>query len=102
MAETIGCVKAANEILGDKWTPQLLRFLLNNPHLRFCQLQKLVGGINPRTLSARLADLESAGIVEKLTTSSNGRCQYRLTEKGKDLAPILHDMEHWGQRYAHS
>jgi len=57
----IGCVKAATEILGDKWTPQLLRFFLNNEVVRFCQLQDLVGGINPRTLSARLSSLEEQG-----------------------------------------
>lgn len=97
--KTIGCVKAATDILGDKWTPQLLRFFANEDSLRFCQLQDLVGGINPRTLSARLAHLETTGIIEKTTTESSTRCDYRLTEKGRALLPIIRDMERWSSAY---
>ena len=98
-AQQIGCVKAATEILGDKWTPQLLRFFINNEVVRFCQLQDLVGGINPRTLSARLAALEEQGIINKLSTNS-ARCEYILTEKGKDLLPVLRSMEAWSTYYS--
>lgn len=100
LQQKIGCVKAATDILGDKWTPQLLRFFANEETVRFCQLQDLVGGINPRTLSARLASLESGGIIEKTPTSSTARCEYRLTEKGASLLPIVRDMETWSARYA--
>lgn len=96
---TIGCVKAATDILGDKWTPQLLRFFINEQTVRFCQLQDLVGGINPRTLSARLLSLEQAHIIEKVPTVSASRCEYRLTTKGADLLPILRDMEAWSQKH---
>lgn len=96
---TIGCVKAATDILGDKWTPQLLRFFANEESMRFCQLQDLVGGINPRTLSARLASLESYEIIEKTPTSSSTRSEYRLTTKGRDLLPIIRDMEAWSTRH---
>lgn len=98
--ETIGCVKAATKILGDKWTPQLLRFFINEESVRFCQIQDLVEGINPRTLSARLDSLEQQGIIEKITPADNSRCEYRLTQKGKELRPILQDMEVWSHRYA--
>ena len=96
---TIGCVKAATEIIGDKWTPQLLRFFVNNEVVRFCQLQDLVGGINPRTLSARLVSLENHGIIQKLYADNNTRCDYTLTEKGKALLPILKDMQIWSDTY---
>jgi DNA-binding HxlR family transcriptional regulator len=99
VTEQIGCVKAATEILGDKWTPQLLRFFINNEVVRFCQLQDMVGGINPRTLSARLVDLEQHGIIQKLQQDSSSRCEYVLTSKGKDLLPILKDMESWSHKY---
>lgn len=98
--EQIGCVKAATEIIGDKWTPQLLRFFANEQCVRFCQLQEMVGSINPRTLSARLAMLEHHDIIHKTATSSEKRCEYSLTEKGKALVPILHDMEAWSQTYS--
>ncbi len=98
--ETIGCVKAATKILGDKWTPQLLRFFVNEESVRFCQIQDLVEGINPRTLSARLDTLEKEGIIEKIFPADKSRCEYKLTAKGKELAPILHDMQIWSERYA--
>jgi len=98
--ETIGCVKSATRILGDKWTPQLLRFFINEDSVRFCQIQDLVEGINPRTLSARLDGLEKEGIIEKVTTPDTTRCEYRLTQKGKELTPILRDMQSWSERYA--
>lgn len=97
--ETIGCVKAATEILGDKWTPQLLRFFVNEESVRFCQIQDLVEGINPRTLSARLDNLEHEGIIEKVFLAEKNRCEYRLTKKGQELTPILRDMEAWSHRY---
>lgn len=95
----IGCVKAATDIIGDKWTPQLLRFFANEDNLRFCQLQDLVGGINPRTLSARLAYLEQNEVIEKTPTSSAARCEYRLTPKGQELLPIIQGMETWSAHY---
>jgi DNA-binding HxlR family transcriptional regulator len=98
--DSIGCVKAATRIIGDKWTPQLLRFFINEESVRFCQIQDLVEGINPRTLSARLDALEKEGIISKVFPNDRARCEYKLTEKGRALAPILHDMEVWSERYA--
>ena len=95
----VGCVKAATKILGDKWTPQLLRYFFNEKTVRFCQLQDLVGGINPRTLSSRLSYLEETGIIQKLQTSATTRCDYALTEKGKDLLPILSAMDKWDKKH---
>jgi DNA-binding HxlR family transcriptional regulator len=98
--ESVGCVKAATEVIGDKWTPQLLRFFINEQSVRFCQLQDLADGINPRTLSARLDRLEELGIIEKTVTTSVARCEYSLTNKGHDLMPIIVDMEAWSSKYA--
>jgi DNA-binding HxlR family transcriptional regulator len=95
----LGCVQAATDILGDKWTPLLLRCFINEETVRFCQLQELAGGINPRTLSARLDSLEKAAIIRKLTATGN-RCEYQLTEKGRDLLPILRSMQDWGEKHA--
>lgn len=100
--EPIGCVKAATAVLGDKWTPLLLRHFINEDEMRFCQLQDLVGGINPRTLSARLIHLEDTGIIIKVTRNNTSHCTYRLTDKGSDLLPILKGMQAWGQKYTHS
>lgn len=100
--EQIGCLAAATDILGDKWTPHLLRYFTNEKTVRFCQLQELTGGINPRTLSARLTHLEEAGIIVRITAQTTSRCEYSLTEKGRDIMPILHDMQAWSEKYARS
>lgn len=99
-AKTVGCVDQATDILGDKWTPRLLRFFINEQSVRFCQLQDLVDGINPRTLSARLDRLEESGIIEKNPLETSSRCEYYLTEKGRDLLPILQSMENWSSKYS--
>lgn len=98
-AEKIGCVDSATEILGNKWTPQLLRYFINEESVRFCQIQDLVGGINPRTLCARLEQLEAAGIIVKHVPESGGRSEYQLTEKGRDLMPVLETMQSWSSKY---
>jgi DNA-binding HxlR family transcriptional regulator len=97
--QTIGCVDSATEILGNKWTPQLLRFFLNEESVRFCQIQDLVGGINPRTLCARLDQLEQSGVIVKQLAASGGRSEYMLTDKGRDLLPVLQSMEDWSSKY---
>lgn len=98
MTTQVGSVRAATEIMGDKWTPELLRFFLNEDTVRFCQLQDMVGGINPRTLSARLTQLEESGIITKCKTDTS-RCEYKLTIKGQDLLPVLQSMQSWSQKY---
>jgi len=94
-----GCVRAAAMILGAKWTPQLL-YAMHNGIGRFCEMQKEVGGINPRTLSARLDELERAGIVKKtIYAEMPPRVEYALTQKGADLVPILERMAEWGDKH---
>ncbi len=94
-----GCVEAATKILGDKWTPMLIRALAPGP-MRFCELQKETGGVNPRTLSARLTTLERRDIILKnVQPTSPPYAEYSLTSKGNDLLPILQSMAQWGERY---
>lgn len=95
----IGCVNSATDILGNKWTPKLLRYFLNEETVRFCQIQELVGGINPRTLCARLEELESNGIIVKESSGDGSRCVYKLTKKGQDLLPVLKSMQAWSTKY---
>jgi len=93
------CVATATAILGDKWTPLIIQALAEDPG-RFCQLQEEIGGVNPRTLSARLARLESEAVITKQPCpSTSARTQYTLTEKGRDLVPIIQSMSAWGNKY---
>lgn len=93
------CVATAAAIVGSKWTPQIIYALANGVE-RFCELQKEAGGINPRTLSARLDELAQQGIVAKRSFAEvPPRVEYTLTPKGRDLLPILECMVNWGEKY---
>lgn len=94
-----GCIAAAMEIIGNKWTALILRDLACGEK-RFCGLEKTIGKINPRTLSQRLDDLESRGIIIKKSYAEvPPRTEYTLTQKGEDLLPILKQMAAWGNKY---
>ena len=94
-----GCIAYAMEIIGIKWTALILRDLFSGPK-RFCELEKSVGSINPRTLSQRLDDLESHGIITKRSFAEvPPRTEYTLTEKGTELFPVLQQRAAWGAKY---
>jgi DNA-binding HxlR family transcriptional regulator len=96
---TKSCVARTTQIIGDKWTPLLIT-ALSGGTLRFCELQNLAGGLNPRTLSARLDNLEAEKIITKETFSSvPPKVEYTLTQKGNDLIPVLKSMAEWGEKY---
>ena len=95
----VGCIASAMQIIGNKWTALLLKELATGPK-RFCALEDGVGGINPRTLSQRLDDLEKHGIINKQSFAEvPPRTEYSLTAKGKDLIPVLRQMAAWGDKY---
>jgi DNA-binding HxlR family transcriptional regulator len=95
----IGCIASAMEIIGSKWTALILRDLAAGAS-RFGSLEKSVGNINPRTLSQRLDDLEADGIITKRTFAEvPPRTEYTLTDKGRDLIPVLEAMATWGNKY---
>lgn len=102
MEPRVGCVAAAMQIIGSKWTALILRDLASGSK-RFSQLQKSVGEISPRTLSQRLDDLEQHAIVTKTSYAEvPPRIEYRLTPKGQDLIPVLRQMAAWGDKYYES
>jgi DNA-binding HxlR family transcriptional regulator len=94
-----GCIASAMEIIGNKWTALILRDIATGIK-RFGELEKSVGNINPRTLSQRLDDLERHKIITKETNNdSPTRPEYQLTDKGRDLLPVLKQMASWGTKY---
>jgi DNA-binding HxlR family transcriptional regulator len=87
------------EIVCGKWTLLLIRDL-SEGRSRFCELERSLQGISPRTLSLRLRALEEEGIVERDTYPEvPPRVEYQLTEKGRALLPIIDDMRHYGSRW---
>ena len=67
---------------------------------RFCELERSLDGISPRTLSLRLRALEDCGVVERHTYPEvPPRVEYALTEKGRALSPLIDDMREYGSRW---
>jgi DNA-binding HxlR family transcriptional regulator len=87
------------EVVCGKWTLLLVRDLAEG-RSRFCELERSLVGISPRTLSLRLRALEDEGIVERHTFSEvPPRVEYALTEKGRALVPLIEDMRRYGERW---
>ncbi|MBJ7518162.1 MAG: helix-turn-helix transcriptional regulator [Solirubrobacteraceae bacterium] len=87
------------EIVCGKWTLLLVRDLAEG-RSRFCELERSLAGISPRTLSLRLRALEEEGIVERHTYPEvPPRVEYALTEKGLALLPIVDGMREYGERW---
>src|SRR5213083_2747716 len=92
-------VTACADILAGKWTILLVRDLADG-RSRFCELERSLEGISPRTLSLRLRALEEHGIIERRTFPEvPPRVEYSLTEKGRALVPIIEDMRSYGRRW---
>jgi DNA-binding HxlR family transcriptional regulator len=85
--------------LGERWTPLVLRELFFG-NRRFESIQAELG-VASNVLSARLATLLEEGIVERrLYSERPERYEYKLTEKGLDLQPIILAVQAWGDRHA--
>jgi DNA-binding HxlR family transcriptional regulator len=99
MAESQCPVGSCAEIISGKWTLLVIRDLAESS-CRFCELERSLEGISPRTLSLRLRALEEQGIVERHTYPEvPPRVEYALTEKGKALVPLIDDMRAYGRRW---
>lgn len=86
------------EIVGDPWTELVLREMFLGTR-RFDDLQRLTGA-SPHLLSQRLKRLESEDILVRRPYSERPlRHEYRLTEKGRDLWPIVIALKTWGDRW---
>jgi len=87
------------DIVCGKWTLLLVRELAEGCS-RFCELERSLAGISPRTLSLRLRALEEEGIVARATFPAvPPRVEYSLTEKGLALIPIIDNMREYGERW---
>ena len=89
----VGCISAAMNVIGQKWTALILRDLSSGPK-RFRDFSESLPELNPRTLSSRLDDLTEQGVIE--TCNEGG---YQLTEKGEALIPVLKAMAEWGDKW---
>ena len=90
-------IRETASLLERRWQLSILYAALTGA-LRFNEFAEAVAGISPRMLSERLRDLEGAGLVaRKVIPSSPPTVEYRLTEKGRRLAPIIEAMRDYAR-----
>lgn len=93
-------VSISLEILGDRWSLLIIRDLMVRGYRTFKEFQGSGEGIATNILSDRLRKLQAAGIIAAGVEKMDGRkVNYRLTEKGIDLAPVLLELLIWGARH---
>jgi DNA-binding HxlR family transcriptional regulator len=92
-------VARALEVIGEKWSLLIVRDLLRGPQ-RFSDLLRYLEPITPKWLTLRLRELEAAGIVAREHAAGRREVWYRLTPRGRDLAPVVGALATWGIEHA--
>jgi DNA-binding HxlR family transcriptional regulator len=88
------------EQFGDRWSLLLIRDMMVRGYRTFKEFQGSGEGISSNVLSDRLKTLEAAGILTSEPDETDGRrLNYRLTQKGIDLAPVMLELLIWGAKY---
>lgn len=93
-------VSISLERFGDRWSLLIIRDLMVRGYRTFKEFQTAGEGIATNILAGRLRRLQSAGLITAEAEETDGRrVNYRLTEKGIDLAPVMLELLIWGARH---
>ena len=98
---TIRCpINNTFQVIGKKFTVLILRNMIYLNQIRFNKLLNSIEGINAKTLSIRLKEMENDGLIRrKIYNESPIRIEYEMTEKGIALEPILEQMSAFSMKY---
>src|SRR6516162_10608922 len=92
----------ALDLVGDKWTLLIVRDLAAGPR-RFVELQRVLPGISTEQLRSRLNRMVADGMLtRKRYREVPPRVDYELTERARELMPILGELARWGYEWAWS
>jgi len=93
-------VELAVDVVGGKWRPVILAHLKEGVH-RYGELRRRLPQISEKMLVQRLRELEAAGLVAREDRGGNPpHVEYRLTDEGRSLAPVLQALYDWGSARA--
>jgi len=88
------------DIIGGKWKPLILFYIGMEPMIRYGELRRSIPNINERMLTRQLRELEKDNLVHReVYREVPPRVEYSLTETGKTIMPILHNLHVWGEDY---
>lgn len=91
--------ESAFELIGKRWTGLIIRVLLSGPK-RFKDMTEIITNVSSKVLTERLKELETAGIVSRVVYPEMPvRIEYCLSEKGKDLLPVLDELQKWADKW---
>ena len=91
-------ISCSLDVLGDRWTLLVLRDLLDGKR-RFSEFERSPEGIPTNILSERLRRLVAAGLATRERNDATGRPEYRITDTGRELRPVLLALADWGSRH---
>lgn len=98
-AQDICPVARTAQIVSGKWTLLIIRDLATGTK-RFSELERLLRGISPKTLSERLSTLEAEGVLRRqMYAEVPPKVEYSLTEKGQALVAVIESMRVFGKRW---
>ena len=93
-------VTATMQVLGGKWKAILINAIYHTSPARFGELKRSVKGITQSMLTQQLRELEDDGLISrKIYAEIPPRVEYKLTELGLTLSPIMQSMAKWGEEY---
>lgn len=87
--------EAAVGLIGKRWTGLIIEVLLQKPQ-RFSEIAQAIPLVSDRMLAERLKELETENIVDRhVYPDTPVRVEYSLTNKGRDLAPVMQALHNW-------
>ncbi len=97
----LGCpVQNTLQFIAGKWKSVILYHVFKNDVLRFSELQAKLPYVSKRMLAKQLSELEEDGILAKqIYPVIPVKTEYRVTELGSSLYPVIKAMEIWGINY---
>ncbi|TMC45222.1 MAG: helix-turn-helix transcriptional regulator [Chloroflexi bacterium] len=85
-------------VVGRKWALLIVEALREGPR-RFTEIERSLGAANPKMVTARLRELEAAGVVSRTVYAEvPPRVEYELTDRGRELRPAIDALRRWGTR----